>query len=360
MKGNPIETYISEITAEFKSGQAREDAYRPALKKLFESLIPTLHAINDPKHSEHGAPDFALMRSRELSAGYAETKDVSVDLDTSEKSEQMKRYFEYGTLILTNYLEFRFFRHGERHGELIAIAYIQGGQILPNEKSYAELEDTIRTFLTETETITSSTKLAKIMGDKARRIRDKVDEYVTNEHERNEELRRMYESFKKILIHDLTGEQFADMYAQTLVYGLFAARYEDDTLKDFTRREAGDLIPASNPFLKSFFDHIAGVNFDTRLGYIVDELCAVFQVSAVKELIDEYYKGTVVEAKDQIIHFYEDFLKEYDPGLRKKMGAYYTPLPVVRFIVRAVDRVLQKEFNLAGGLGDTARLPDGR
>jgi len=361
MKGNPIETYISEITAEFKSGQAREDAYRPALKKLFESLIPTLHAINDPKHSEHGAPDFALMRSRELSAGYAETKDVSVDLDTSEKSEQMKRYFEYGTLILTNYLEFRFFRHGERHGELIAIAYIQGGQILPNEKSYAELEDTIRTFLTETEAITSSSKLARIMGDKARRIRDKVHEYVTSGHERNGELRRMYESFKQILIHDLTEEQFADMYAQTLVYGLFAGRYEDKTPKDFTAAEARDLVSRSNPFLRSFFDHIVGASRDIRLTIIVNELCEVFRYSDVHALMNAYvtqksFYGGDKESADPVIHFYEDFLKEYDAQKRKSLGAFYTPLPVVRFIVRAIDHLLEKEFGLARGLADTTKI----
>jgi predicted helicase len=362
MKEDFIKNYVSKITAEFKTGQAREHAYRPALKELFESVVPNLQAINDPKRSEHGAPDFALMRSKELSAGYAEAKDVTVSLDETEKGEQMERYLEYGSVILTNSLEFRFFRHHERYGEPIVVAKIENGHIIPNEKAYADLEDTLKTFLTETEPITSSSKLAKIMGDKARRIRDKVAEYVTSENERNEELRRMYESFKKILIHDLTEEQFADMYAQTLVYGLFAARYEDKTPENFSRQEARDLIPHSNPFLRSFFDHITGANFDIRLIIIVNELCEVFKYSDVHVLMNAYVtqKGLSgfddKESADPVIHFYEDFLKEYDAEKRKSLGAFYTPLPVVRFIIRATDYLLEKEFGLANGLSDTTKI----
>jgi predicted helicase len=361
MKEPLIESYISQITREFKSGQAREHAYRPALKYLFESIVPHLQAINDPKRSEHGAPDFALMKSKELSAGYAEAKDVTEKLDETEESEQMKRYLEYGSLILTNSLEFRFYRHGNKYGEPIIIAKIINGEIVPNENSYKELEDTIKTFLTKTEAITSSAKLAKIMGDKARRIYNKVNEYVANSHERNEELHLMYESFKKILIPDLSEEQFADMYAQTLVYGLFAARYEDKTLGDFDRKEAAHLIPRSNPFLRHFFDHIAGLNFDIRLAIIVNELCEVFKNTNVHELMNAYVLqmglyGDDKESADPVIHFYEDFLKEYDSEKRKELGAFYTPLPIVRFIIRAVDYLLEEKFNLVNGLSDTSKI----
>ena len=158
-----------------------------------------------------------------------------------------------------------------------------------------------------------------------------------------------------MLVHDLSLEAFADMYAQTLVYGLFVARYYDDSPNTFSRQEARDLVPASNPFLQHFFDHIAGPNFDKRLSYIVDELCEVFQHTDTKKLVEEY-----MDDADPIMHFYEDFLKEYDPDLRKRMGAYYTPLPVVNFIVRSVDKILRKDFGLAQGLADTAKLPDGK
>ena len=163
-----------------------------------------------------------------------------------------------------------------------------------------------------------------------------------------------------MLVHDLTQEAFADMYAQTLVYGLFVARYHDDSQDTFSRAEARDLVPESNPFLRQFFNHIAGPDFNKRLRYIVDELCVVFACANVRELMDEYFKKNgAATGQDPVIHFYEDFLKEYDAGLRKKMGAYYTPLPVVRFIVRAVDNILKSGFSLAEGLADTSKLSSG-
>ncbi|MEK7669198.1 MAG: type ISP restriction/modification enzyme [Patescibacteria group bacterium] len=361
MKPEFVENYISEIIKHFQTGQAGEHAYRPAFKNLIESLLPNLQAVNDPKRSEHGAPDFIFMRSKELTAGYTETKDININLDDTEKSEQMKRYFGYDSLILTNYIEFRFFRYGESFGEPIIIAKLKNNSIEVDEKRFGELADALHDFLSQTEPIRSSSKLAKVMGGKARRIRDNIRRFVEDENDRNKEIRNIFESFKKLLIHDLKKDQFSDMYAQTLVYGLFAARYEDTTPKDFTRQEARDLIPASNPFLRHFFDHIAGPSFDDRLVIIVNELCEIFSNTDVKTLMQEYaiqksLLGEDKEFADPVIHFYEDFLKEYDKEQRKKLGAFYTPLPVVRFIVRAVDNILEKDFGLLEGLTDTTKI----
>ena len=205
------------------------------------------------------------------------------------------------------------------------------------------------------EPIKSGRHLAKIMGGKARRIRDNINGFLDIDSGQNKELVRIYEAIKKKLVHDLTLETFADMYAQTLVYGLFVARYYDDTPETFSRQEARDLIPASNPFLRHFFDHITGPNFDKRLSYIVDELCEIFSHADTKKLVEEYMQNT-----DPIIYFYQDFLKEYDPVLRKKMGAYYTPLPVVNFIVRSVDLILRDKFKISSGLADTVKLRNGK
>jgi predicted helicase len=163
---------------------------------------------------------------------------------------------------------------------------------------------------------------------------------------------------KKQLIHDMSIDDFADMYAQTLVYGLFIARFHDTSPDTFTRSEARDLVPASNPLLKHFFDHIAGVDFDERLDSIVNELCMVFSHSDISKLISNYY-GTEKDSKDPIIHFYEDFLQEYDSKKRKEFGAYYTPLPVVKFIVKSVDHILEKDFKLVGGLANSSKNEKG-
>ncbi len=355
-----VEKYIVGVSEKYKTGRAGEHAYRPTFEELIKSMDQKLAVINDPKRTEYGAPDFVFMK-KDLIAGYVETKDINADLDKIEKTEQLKRYFGYSNLILTNYLEFRFFRNGERYGEPIIIGKIVGESIQPKQESFKLLENTISDFFTaEPEAIKSGARLAKIMGGKARRIRDNVKQFLERESSDNKELFRVYETVKKLLVHDLTLESFADMYAQTLVYGLFVARYYDDSPENFTRKEARDLVPASNPFLRHFFDHIVGPDFDKRLEYIVNELCEVFSHADIPELMKYYFKndlwGKSHEGPDPVIHFYEDFLNEYDSILRKKMGAYYTPLPVVRFIVRSVDYLLEKEFGLGTGLADTTKI----
>lgn len=355
-----VEQYLLSLQRELVTGNALEHSYRPALKALIESLDETINAVNEPTRSAHGAPDFIFLNkiNKDLILGYAETKDINVDLDVIEKSEQLKRYLGYPNLILTNYLEFRFFRNGEKY-QTIKIAEIKYGVIQNIELNFLPLEREIKAFLNgKPETIKSAEKLAKIMGGKASRIRDNVQWFLKSEkNDKNQELFRIYGVMRELLVHDLQVEKFADMYAQTLVYGLFVARYYDTTPNNFSRAEARDLVPASNPFLREFFDHIAGVNFDARLKFIADELCAVFSVSDVPGIMRRKYNlfGEEV-SKDPIIHFYEDFLFEYDPELKKQMGAYYTPVPVVQFIVRAVDEVLKKEFSLTTGIADTTKI----
>lgn len=160
-------------------------------------------------------------------------------------------------------------------------------------------------------------------------------------------------AFKSILIHDITPKGFADVYAQTIAYGLFAARLHDPTLDSFSRQEAAELIPKSNPFLRKLFNYIAGPDIDERIKWIVDNLVDIFLACNVQELLKNYGKSTKME--DPIIHFYEDFLAEYDPKLRKARGVWYTPAPVVNFIVRAVDDILKSEFDLPKGLSDTSK-----
>lgn len=341
--------YFLGIQEQYQSGHAKEHAYRPDLKNLFEKLLEVT-AVNDPKRSENGAPDFIFVKG-DVIFGYAEAKDIDVDLVKTAKGEQLKRYFGYSNLILTNYVDFRFYRNGEEWCEPISVAKIIDRALTPIPENYDLLTRSIKDFYSQSpERIKSASRLTKIMGGRARRIRDNVSKYLEEESDKNLDIIKIYEVIKKNLVHDITHMQFADMYAQTLVYGLFVARYYDTSLKTFTRQEARDLIPASNPFLQHFFDHLAGANFDRRLGFIIDELCEIFAASDVKELMNDYKKD-----RDPVIHFYEDFLFEYDNALRKKMGVFYTPAPVVSFIVRAVDEILKKDFNLINGVANTSK-----
>jgi type I restriction-modification system DNA methylase subunit len=350
-----IKKYLSDIQEQFASGQAIEHAYRPALKTLMSSFEDII-AVNDPRHSEHGAPDFVFIQksNTKIFKGYAEAKDIGVKLDKVEKSNQMERYSGYDNLFLTDYLEFRFFKNGEKY-ETVSLGAVKNGKLLLSPENGQLLYDELASFLRgKPEQIRSGKRLAVIMGGYARRIRGNVSRFLSTENEKNESLEKIFGKMKELLVHDLDIERFADMYAQTLVYGLFVGRYNDTSLDDFTRHEAQQNIPRSNPFLRHFFDHIAGIDFDERLAVVVDELCAVFAVSDVRHIIEKHLRLFETENdRDPLIHFYEDFLKEYDPTLRKKMGAYYTPTPVVHFIIREVDRILKEDFDIAEGIASS-------
>ena len=194
-----------------------------------------------------------------------------------------------------------------------------------------------------------------MMAGKARLLQDILEKAITSDEETlsNTELKGQYETFKNVLVHDLTPKGFSDMYAQTLAYGMFAARLHDDTLGDFSRQEAAELIPKSNPFLRKLFQEIAGPDIDERIVTVVNNLAAVFNATDIKELLKNFGQST--QANDTIIHFYETFLSEYDSKLRKAKGVWYTPEPVVKFMVRAVDDILKTEFGLSRGIADTSK-----
>jgi type I restriction-modification system DNA methylase subunit len=365
---NIAENYIQSISEKFSHRETSEMGYRADFEKLLEgifSLIKVKRIDHDAKAKDGNRPDFVVM-NHDIPILYIEAKDIGVSLDKVEKSEQMSRYYGYANLVLTDYVEFRFYRNGLRYQQPIKIAEynLKDRTINPLPENYEFVARTLIDFArSHKEPIKSGEHLAKVMGGKAQRIRDNVRQYLDSKSDKNKELARVYETIKKLLVHDLTQEAFSDMYAQTLVYGLFVARYHDDKEGDFTRQKARELVPASNPLLRHFFDHIVGPDFDKRLEYIVNELCGIFSHADVKALMGQYFKkdlwGKTHEGPDPVIHFYEDFLKEYDSELRKKMGAFYTPLPVVRFIVRAVDFILEKEFKLINGLANTSKLENG-
>ncbi len=342
--------------------------YRTDFEILLQGIFEKINVKridHDPKAKGGNKPDFIVMKN-DIPILYIEAKSIGESLDKIEKSKQMERYFGYANLVLTDYVEFRFYRNGIKYNEPIKIANYDLDSrtisALPDNFEFAA-KTLIDFTQSHKEPIKSGEHLAKIMGGKAQRIRDNIKDVLSKKDEKKPEILNVYNTIKKLLVHDLKEEDFADMYAQTLVYGLFVAKYHDKSPENFSRQEARDLVPASNPFLRHFFDHIVGPDFDKRLEYIVNELCEVFAHADVQHLMKQYFAddlwGKTHEGPDPVIHFYEDFLKEYDAELRKKMGAYYTPLPIVRFIVRSVDYLLQKEFNLPSGLADTSKLENG-
>jgi hypothetical protein len=247
-----IADYVGNIQREFATGHAQEHSYRPALKSLFEETTK-LEVVNEPKGSAHGRPDLIFVKG-EIPVAWVEAKDLHINLDKVEKSEQMARYFGYANLILTNGLEFRFFKNGKRYGDSIILATKIGDKIEGRKDTYKPFERLIVGFIqSPAETIRSAKHLAQIMGGKAALLRDNIT-HLLHIDAKCPEIVKIRDILKMKLIHDLSDKQFADIYAQTLVYGLFVARYHDDSPETFSRSEAREKIPASNHLLQQFFD----------------------------------------------------------------------------------------------------------
>ncbi len=346
--------YLSEVRRLYRLGEATEHSYRGHLQNLFADIFPALRLVNEPARIECGAPDLALLR-RDLVIGYIEAKDIGKDLGREEKSAQMSRYLPaLDNLILTDYLEFRFYRSG-KPTQSIRVAEIQGGKFVGRPENHETFLRLIGDFAQwKGVQIRSAAVLAERLAKKARLMRDIFRQVLAKDPTPDNPLQEQLAAFKQILLHDLDAETFADIYAQTIAYGMFAARLHDPTPDDFSRQEAAALVPKSNPFLRNLFGSIAAVDLDDRVAWVVDDLVEIFRTVDLKDILADFGKATAQE--DPFMHFYETFLAAYDPALRKGCGVYYTPQPVVRFIVRAVDQILKTSFGLPAGLADNATV----
>ena len=166
----------------------------------------------------------------------------------------------------------------------------------------------------------------------------------------------LYDRFKSTLIHDMTEQQFADMYAQTVVYGLFSARCMDTSQEDFSAAEAVECIPNTNPFLKHLMKECLGAQENSRLSFDelgIGDVVDLLRYTRTDAIIQDFNRQTGGGREDPVIHFYEEFLTAYDKAQKVQRGVFYTPQPVVNFIVRAVDELLKNEFGIADGLAST-------
>src|SRR5260370_40414582 len=162
------------------------------------------------------------------------------------------------------------------------------------------------------------------------------------------------EGFRQVIRRGVNCENFADMYAQTICYGLFAARCNAQPGMTFTREHAAYDIPKTNPFLRKMFGYIAGPDLDERIVWAVDDVAELLNRADMDAILKDFGRRTRQE--DPVVNFYETFLAQYDPKLRELRGVYYTPEPVVSYMVRSVDYLLKNDFELPDGLADDTVL----
>jgi predicted helicase len=354
--------YLSALKQNLAQGDATELTHRSALQRLVEELASGVSVVNEAKRSRCGAPDFSIRRGK-VPVAHIETKDIGTDLDEVEKGKgprgpQFKRYKEgLPNWILTDYLRFDWFVGGEfrktaRFAELEPdgkLRLVPGGVEAVQHLLAALVEPVIHTVVTARE-------LAKRMASITHLLREAIDEsFKTGSDPVIAWLNQWLASFRVTLLPELKAEEFADMFAQTLAYGLFAARIQSSKAKQsFSHAEALLAVPKSNPFLRKLFSEMAGADMPDEFRWAVDELVRLMEFSAVETILADF--GREKGHNDPIFHFYETFLTAYDPKLKEKRGVYYTPEPVVRYIVRSVDSLLKSHFSKPRGLADERTL----
>ena len=354
----PLQNYLKRLAEEYKTGVTTELSLRQLLVEFLKETddLRRLTIINEPKRIACGAPDIVLLQKDDIPVAYLETKDIG-DPDlrgVKQNKEQFSRYKQgLDCVVFTDFLRFLLYRGNECLLE-VRIAEPNGDtlSILPDaEQRFAELLAQLRDA--QPAPISSAKKLALLMAGKAQLLARSIREVLKDkESDAGQELQQQFDRMRDVLMSTVEEDEFADWYAQTIVYALFAARYHEQNPDTFSRQKAAELIPQSNPFLRKLFQRIGVYDLDTRVAWIIDDLVGVFGATDVRTLLDTA-KST---AHDPIMLFYEDFLTAYDPARRKARGVYYTPSPVVAFIVRAVDELLQRDFGLRDGLADRTTI----
>ena len=347
-----LKAYMRAVRKELRSGQATEHSYRPALKTLIEALGPTgIQAVNEPTQGEYGAPDF-IVHQNGVPVGHVECKNIGADLDEVEQSAQLQRYRDaLPNLILTDYVEFRWYVDGELQstGKLARSS---------DEKLKGRPTMTVGAiwesfFNADGIAISNPAELAQRMAGKTRLLREHIRGILDEDNAGVASLSQLLESYREVLISQLSADQFADLQAQTIAYGLFAARWlYDGAPQTFNRQAAA--FAQTTPFLRDVFGRVAGPSADPRITWIIDDLARLLSRTDMAAILEDFGKRT--KREDPAIHFYEDFLAAYDQQLKVQHGVYYTPEPVVSYIVRSVNLLLRREFGLADGLADTSTV----
>ena len=360
----PIENiieYTKQLKLQYAIGNTTEHSFRIYLYNLFKALYPQQYysMTNEPQRIKCGAPDY-IIQCKGIPVGYIETKDIVKNLDKLDDREkdQFTRYTEsLDNIIYTNYLDFRLYRNQELVKE-VSIGGIVNGKLHFFKENNQKLTELIQDFVSFGGiSITSPEVLARQMARKAREFANAIYTVLTSKDDsfQASSLQSQFKTFKKVLIDNLDAVSFSDMYAQTVAYGLFAARLNDSTPEDFSRDEAVHLIPRNNQFLRSLFESITGTNLDPAVEWIVNDLTNMFRHTNLQEILKTY--GHTTATNDPFVHFYETFLHEYDPQTKQELGVYYTPKPVVNFIVKSIDYVLKHELNVLDGLANTDKIP---
>ncbi|MFM8832496.1 MAG: N-6 DNA methylase, partial [Cytophagales bacterium] len=358
-----LQDYLKKIADTTAQGDAREESYYGNFASFIAVFAESIRRkkiqiTTLPKKTEAGNPDFRIWDGQQSIVGYIEAKKPGENLDSIENSTQLERYRGvFPNLILTDFYEFRLYRNGQlidkvSIGRPFIAKKLKTVPPVENEEKLLALLNKYFSFTLPK--VFTAESLASELAKRTRFLRDVVIAVEMNSPLSSGEgsgvrspVHGFYTAFKKYLIADLKEDGFADIYSQTITYGLFAARTRANG--KFNRKLAFDLIPQTIGILRDVFQFISlGKKLPVGMEVAIDDIAEVLHAADVSSILHEYYRKG--KGEDPIVHFYETFLNIYDPATREKRGVYYTPEPVVKYIVRAIHDLLKTHFDLQDGL----------
>jgi hypothetical protein len=337
--------YLDRIAETERRGEAREESFYPHLKQLFEGYAEhrgwrDLDVMILPRKTQDCLFDFQVRRGERI-VGYIEAKRPDVDLGAVDGSPQLKRYrAAFPNLLLTNFREMRLYR-----GDVAAArADVSGGP-----EPVLALLDLFCDFAPPAGSVApmSAAELAPRMALRTRILAARLRELLKADPEGTSDLSGFYRAFSEHLLAGLKPPEFADLYAQTLAYGLLAARWRAPG--EFDRRIAAESIPATSGVLRDAFRYISLADPHPDIAWIVDEIVDLLAGAPVRAMLAAPARR---HGRDPVLDFYETFLHCYDPELRRKRGVYYSPPELVSYVVRSVHRLLQTRLGRRDGLAD--------
>ncbi|EDP4421408.1 DNA methyltransferase [Campylobacter jejuni] len=353
----------------------KEHTHRTALQNLLQVIKDNQDKQNkisikqEPNNDKEGrgAPDFLITKDF-LTLGYIENKRVNANLDNIITSDQILKYTKLSpNIILTDYLRFILLSLNDKNEIIICkevkiysldeIKSIVKNQSLLDTKTQ-ELNELFSIFFSKIPNpINSALDFANHLSLRTRILKDEL--LLSS---KNETLLSLFNTFKETLYKELSYEEFCDSFAQTLTYSLFLAKLNNDTAKEIDLNNAKKFIPKSFPLIRSMsgflddsFENLENIKW--LLEEIINIINHIDITSIIKELNktsekDLFNRSILSTHKDPYLHFYETFLASYDPKLREVRGVYYTPAPVVIFIINAIDEALKQDFNHKKGLSE--------
>ena len=352
--------YFRELKRIYATRDYSETSYRTPFENLLKAFVQFHNIVNttiiqEGKRKSFGTPDFKVFDRADSPVGYLECKDIDIDLQREKESEQIQRYLSVnGNLVLTNHIDFIFYKNGNivREIKLIDLnTLVSARGEWPTNK---EFEEHLKAFFFQKPTKITNTKvLSEQLAIRTKELR-RIMLQVFRENEKDNPFIKFYDVFNKTIIKDLSQESFADIYAQTIGIGILLLRLSKNENINFDNILSK--IPKYIPLLSDFFKNAGFEDWNDNMLWIIDEIFYVVNSMDIKLMKKSmsYKDLSIIEKrsidfKDPFIHFYELFLNVYDRELKIEKGVFYTPEGAVSFIIRSTDIILRELLKIKDG-----------